>query len=328
MHRAVILRQPASRGGGAARSRSALVHVRGIVLHRSWVSAGVDRGWELAGTAAVIMPAGVWHHTRGLVTTVRPPAPRGSTAPSAPDGEHAGDRDVAGARAVRGGSLRAGFGGARARQIDPAPGRNSLAAADVRAPAGVFCVSNYAPECATTTVPLGVSRMATRWISCEGCRGEVGVQETDDQPTVQCPKCGAMVSLVGEVTVQWRPAGGQLTEWHKPAGIISIVVAVLSFLASAIVGGGDFAGGIISGLLNPIFWVGALLSVYWLGRAHASVKAPPKIEAVRANSEESTMPTRLDAQEPGSISADAVFVVVIVVVCGGMLGLATLLLTR
>ncbi len=55
--------------------------------------------------------------------------------------------------------------------------------------------------------------------------------------------------------------------WFLPCGVIAIILAILGFLASAAVGGGgNFFGAILAGCVNPLFFVGLPLGVYWLRR--------------------------------------------------------------
>ena len=55
--------------------------------------------------------------------------------------------------------------------------------------------------------------------------------------------------------------------WLKPAGIGAIATSLLAFVASAIQGGGGTVGGaLVAGLLNPLFFVGLPLGMYWLNR--------------------------------------------------------------
>lgn len=57
----------------------------------------------------------------------------------------------------------------------------------------------------------------------------------------------------------------QAPGWFLPAGVVSIVLAVLGFLASAATGGkGDLFFGLFAGALNPLFFVGLPLGIYWL----------------------------------------------------------------
>ncbi len=64
-----------------------------------------------------------------------------------------------------------------------------------------------------------------------------------------------------------KQSGSDAPEWMKPAGIISVALGVLGFWASASVGGGGSSeGAILAGLLNPLFFVGVPLGIYWLNR--------------------------------------------------------------
>jgi len=57
-------------------------------------------------------------------------------------------------------------------------------------------------------------------------------------------------------------------EWMPTAGTVAVVIGVLGFLASGAVGGGKTLGGaIVAGVLNPLFFVGVPLGLYWLYRA-------------------------------------------------------------
>lgn len=70
----------------------------------------------------------------------------------------------------------------------------------------------------------------------------------------------------------------KFTKHHKstrsiPVGLFSIAIALLAFVASAILGSGTkpnatsgelFFVGLVSGALNPIFFVGLPLGIYWL----------------------------------------------------------------
>lgn len=150
-----------------------------------------------------------------------------------------------------------------------------------------------------------------RWIVCHGCDGEIGVPDHWSGPTIACPKCGGIVAMRETRTVLWRPAVEEVEqtrpierrqqprdagvrqtgEWKRPAGIVALTLGVLGFLASAIVQGrGDFGVGLMAGLLNPLFFVGVPLGVYWLralDNARHSNRDPPR---VRAESRENTNP--------------------------------------
>lgn len=67
--------------------------------------------------------------------------------------------------------------------------------------------------------------------------------------------------------------------WMKPAGFVAVGFGVLSFLASAAVGGGGgLAGALLAGALNPLFFVGVPLGIYWLRRSGVFIGNPPSGE--------------------------------------------------
>ncbi len=73
---------------------------------------------------------------------------------------------------------------------------------------------------------------------------------------------GAIDSLV---TQQRRTTDTNAAPWMQLAGACSIALGALGFIASAGVGGGGTLGGaIIAGALNPLFFVGVPLGIYWL----------------------------------------------------------------
>jgi len=70
----------------------------------------------------------------------------------------------------------------------------------------------------------------------------------------------------------------------KPAGFIAVAVGGLGFLASVVAGGGGTpVGAIAAGLLNPAFFLGVPLGIYWLYRSGIfggkSSGPPPNVKA-------------------------------------------------
>ena len=66
-------------------------------------------------------------------------------------------------------------------------------------------------------------------------------------------------------------------EWMPTAGVVAVVIGVLGFIASGAVGGGPTLGGAIAaGVLNPLFFIGVPLGLYWLYRAGIIGNAPSK----------------------------------------------------
>jgi len=77
-----------------------------------------------------------------------------------------------------------------------------------------------------------------------------------------------------------KPTFKPAPSWFLPAGVIALIVAVLAFFASAAMGGGgDLFGGILAGLLNPLFFVGLPLGIYWLKRyaSRPASETPPEL---------------------------------------------------
>lgn len=69
------------------------------------------------------------------------------------------------------------------------------------------------------------------------------------------------------------PSQAGVPDWRNTAGPIALVIGGLGFVASAVVGGqGDFAAGILSGLLNPLFFVSVPLGLYWLRQARIAAE--------------------------------------------------------
>ncbi len=141
----------------------------------------------------------------------------------------------------------------------------------------------------------------TRWIKCPGCDGEVGVPDSYEQSTVECPKCSATVAVDPTEGIQWRPSrpvdspsvdATQRSEdeqdkdddagsagvstvpygrkktvpgWYSSAGMVAMALAVMGGVASATVGsGGTSEGAIAAVALNPFVFIGGPLGCYWL----------------------------------------------------------------
>jgi hypothetical protein len=64
--------------------------------------------------------------------------------------------------------------------------------------------------------------------------------------------------------------------WRLPAGLISMALGLLAFCASAATGGGTAAGSLLAGLLNPIFFIGVPLGLYWLYQHERHPAAPSR----------------------------------------------------
>ena len=105
----------------------------------------------------------------------------------------------------------------------------------------------------------------TDWVRCPNCRGEVGVPDVATG-NICCPQCKELVYSVDPKTqAKWKAPNPKPT-WMKPWGYGLLVLGVLGFLASALVER-TLLGALISGLLNPLFFVGCPLGYYWLSRS-------------------------------------------------------------
>lgn len=78
-------------------------------------------------------------------------------------------------------------------------------------------------------------------------------------------------------------ANTQPPAWFLPAGIIALILATLGFLScAAFWGGGDLFGSILAGALNPLFFIGLPLGIYWLnqyGKRSIHAATPPSTTA-------------------------------------------------
>ena len=69
------------------------------------------------------------------------------------------------------------------------------------------------------------------------------------------------------------PTAVPTTPWMFPAGVLAIIMGLLAFVASAAMGSAHsklgatqeslFAGALFDGLLNPLFFIGFPLGLYW-----------------------------------------------------------------
>ncbi len=112
--------------------------------------------------------------------------------------------------------------------------------------------------------------MADTWIRCQKCRCEIGIPE-NPSGTIRCPKCSEVVFSIDEKTgIKWRPPAAA-PDWMRPAGYVCTIIGVLGFIASFGVAlqrapSPDLLAATLSGILNPLFFVGLPLGIYWLRR--------------------------------------------------------------
>ena len=105
---------------------------------------------------------------------------------------------------------------------------------------------------------------------------EVATENNKDK-TGQEKRTGAAKSLMGLDRPVPPPSTPSAT-WMFPAGIVAIILAILAFVASAAkdvshVKPGTpeeflFGGALLSGSLNPLFFIGLPLGLYWCIRGN------------------------------------------------------------
>jgi hypothetical protein len=116
-------------------------------------------------------------------------------------------------------------------------------------------------------------------VTCPGCDGVVSVSPTGNEAEVRCLKCDEVVYARNAEGGEWWAkvpvpvvsqtpevsATASKAEWMLPAGWVTFGLGIAGFIASYNVGGGGTVnGGIVAGLLNPLFFVGVPLGLYWL----------------------------------------------------------------
>jgi hypothetical protein len=147
-------------------------------------------------------------------------------------------------------------------------------------------------------------------ILCRRCRGRVVVTRAITG-SLKCPKCGEIVYIVDpETGAAWK-APDPAPTWMKPLGWIFFLVGILGFCASAYTtwpqkrypSSEDYWGAMIAGVLNPLFFVGVPLGLYWLSRCGELRRMfpPPEPSARRSEPKvEPTLPAAGDSTERNS----------------------------
>ena len=105
------------------------------------------------------------------------------------------------------------------------------------------------------------------WVTCPNCRGEVSMPD-NIASSLRCPKCQQVVCMVDtETGAKWK-ARPPAASWMCPLGWVAAGFGVLGFVASAYVDWertADVLSAVVAGVLNPLFFVGFPLGLYWLG---------------------------------------------------------------
>jgi hypothetical protein len=86
-----------------------------------------------------------------------------------------------------------------------------------------------------------------------------------------CPICGGPLINAEAHQPLSVPTGATFAgaDWMRLASIIAILTAIAGFIASYNVG-----GGLIAGLMNPLFFIGLPLGIFWWGHSQSGFRCP------------------------------------------------------
>ena len=92
---------------------------------------------------------------------------------------------------------------------------------------------------------------------------------TGDEAEVRCPKCDETVYTRNAQGGEWWanvPVADRTRgrAWRKPVGCGALLLGIAGFIATYIVVRGGVNDRTIAGLLNPLFFLGVPLGLYWL----------------------------------------------------------------
>ncbi len=141
----------------------------------------------------------------------------------------------------------------------------------------------------------------TVWVECPNCGGKVEIPDAAPSDFT-CPmcKCALMTSRLLERTR--RLPSGSAPSWMRPWGYAFTIIGGLAFVAGAI--GECFrepdppmVAVIVAGLLNPIFFIGFPLGIYWLRRS----KKSQLLAAIESGKPDSTVPCE-EQEQPCTVN--------------------------
>ena len=131
----------------------------------------------------------------------------------------------------------------------------------------------------------------TVWVECPNCGGLVEIPDAapSDFP---CPMCKYALLTSRPLERTRRLPSDSAPSWMRPWGYAFTIIGGLAFASGVI---GEYSASrnppmvavIVSGLLNPIFFIGFPLGVYWVRR---SKKAHP-LAAIASDKPGSTVPS-------------------------------------
>ena len=114
----------------------------------------------------------------------------------------------------------------------------------------------------------------TVWVECPNCGGKVEIPDAapSDFP---CPMCKYALLTSRPLERTRRLPSDSAPSWMRPWGYAFTIIGGLAFVAGAI---GEYfrepdppmVAVIVSGLLNPIFFIGLPLGIYWVRRSKKS----------------------------------------------------------
>ena len=130
----------------------------------------------------------------------------------------------------------------------------------------------------------------TVWVECPNCGGKVGIP--DAAPTdMPCPMCKHALLTSRPLERTRRLPSDSVPSWMRPWGYAFTIIGGLAFVAGVIE---EYSASrnpsmiavIVGGLLNPIFFIGFPLGIYWVCR---SKKSYP-LAAIASGKPDSTVP--------------------------------------
>jgi len=114
----------------------------------------------------------------------------------------------------------------------------------------------------------------TVWVSCPNCGGKVEIPDAAPSD-FRCPMCMYALMTSRTLVLTRRLPSNSVPSWMRPWGYAFTIIGGLAFVAGAIKEYSvsrvpPMVAVIVAGLLNPIFFIGLPLGVYWVRRSKKS----------------------------------------------------------
>jgi len=112
------------------------------------------------------------------------------------------------------------------------------------------------------------------WVECPNCGGKVGIP--DAAPTdIPCPRCKYALLTSRPLERTRRLPSDPVPSWKQPWGYFLTIIGASAFVAGVIEEcsvsrNPPMVAVIVSGLLNPIFFIGFPLGIYWVRQSKKS----------------------------------------------------------